>query len=297
MKRAFTKPATTYSQQVALLQERGMRIDNTDEAKFFLQHLNYYRLSAYWLPFEVNHTSHQFKPETCFSEVLNLYIFDRELRLLVLDSIERIEVSVRSQWAHCIGHEHGAHAHLNADLFKPRYWRTNLERLKQEVERSEEDFIKHLKETYKEDLPPVWAICEVMSLGLLSKWYGSLKPKNTRRAIADIYQVNESVLESWLIHLSTVRNICAHHSRLWNRKFTRTPKLPKGKPSHLHNQFESDSRQIYNTLVILMHLLDVISPSHSWHSRFKRLIAQYAIPTQNMGFPNDWKQRKIWRDS
>ena len=116
MKRPFSKPATTYTQQVALLQQRGMITENPAEAEFYLQHLNYYRLSAYWLPFEANHTTHQFKPETRFTDVLNNYIFDRELRLLLLDAIERVEVSVRGQWAYQIAHRHGPHAHLDVSL-------------------------------------------------------------------------------------------------------------------------------------------------------------------------------------
>ncbi len=179
MTRAFNKPATTHAQQVALLQKRGMIIDDVAKAEFSLQHLNYYRLSAYWLPFEADHATHKFKPGTCFNDVLNLYSFDRELRLLVLDSIERIEVSVRSQWAYQIGHLHGSHAHLNSQLFNSKYWQSNLTTLSKEVERSDETFIQHLKNTYNEQLPPVWAVCEVMSLGLLSRWFSSLEPKRT----------------------------------------------------------------------------------------------------------------------
>jgi abortive infection bacteriophage resistance protein len=96
MKRLFFKPATTYSQQIALLQQRGMIIEILAEVEFYLQHLNYYRLSAYRLPFESDHASPQFKSGTHFADVLNLYIFDRELRLLVLDAIERVEVSLCS---------------------------------------------------------------------------------------------------------------------------------------------------------------------------------------------------------
>jgi abortive infection bacteriophage resistance protein len=87
MKRAFTKLATTYKQQVDLLQQRGMQIEDPATAAFYLQHINYYRLGAYWLPFEVDHASHRFKPGTRFDDVLKLYVFDRELRLLVLDAI------------------------------------------------------------------------------------------------------------------------------------------------------------------------------------------------------------------
>lgn len=180
MKRPFGKPATTHAQQVALLQQRGMVVDDPAAAEFYLQHLNYYRLGAYWLPFEADHATHTFRPGTRFADVLNLYVFDRELRLLVLDAIERVEVSVRSQWAYQLAHRHGPHAHLDAALaFNARHWQNNLDKLTDEVDRSDEVFIKHLKATYSEVLPPIWAVCEVMSLGLLSRWYSNLKPMHT----------------------------------------------------------------------------------------------------------------------
>ena len=59
MKRPFGKPATTHAQQMALLQQRGMVVDDPAAAEFYLQHLNYYRLGAYWLPFEADHATHR----------------------------------------------------------------------------------------------------------------------------------------------------------------------------------------------------------------------------------------------
>jgi abortive infection bacteriophage resistance protein len=271
-----------------------MEITDVAEAEFYLQHLNYYRLGAYWLPFEADHATHQFKPGTCFKKVLNLYIFDRELRLLVLDAIERVEVSVRSQWAYQLGHLHGSHAHLDRSLFSA-YWQDNLKTLRGEVNRSNETFIKHLQATYGEPLPPVWAVCEVMSLGSLSRWYDSLRPKMTRRKIAEPYNIDEEVLKSWLQHLSLVRNICAHHSRLWNRDFTIIPKAPKRKPRQIAGQFIPNSRKLYNTLVLLAHCLDVISPRHDWRGRLKALIVTHGISVSAMGFPNDWLERSIWQ--
>lgn len=296
MKQDFKKPATDYTKQVAILQARGMVIDDPDTAIFYLQHLNYYRLGAYWLPFEIDHKSHQFKPNTLFKDVLNLYIFDRELRLLVLDAIERIEVSVRSQWSYQLGHLHHPHAHLNKQLFKEEHWEQNLEQLKKEVSRSDEIFIKHHQNNYTEELPPVWAVCEVMSLGILSKWYSSLQPKKTRRSIASVYGIDDSILQSWLRHLTMVRNICAHHSRLWNREFTVIPKLSKSRSVSIIDQFIPESRKIYNTLVILLYFMDIISPQHNWRTRLKELINKHSIPVNQMGFPTDWTEKNIWNN-
>lgn len=225
-------------------------------------------------------------------------MFDRELRLLVLDAIERVEVSVRSQWAYQMAHRHGPHAHLDPALaYRRRLWDQNLARLTDEVIRSDEAFIRHLLGTYAEALPPVWAVCEVMSLGQLSRWYNSLKPMPTRRAIANVYALDEQVLQSWLHHLTHVRNTCAHHSRLWNREFTITPLLPRTKPAGLARQFNDGSRRLYNMLVMLLHCLDLIAPNHHWRARLTALLSRHGIDVAEMDFPAGWEQMPIWQEA
>lgn len=110
----FSKPGRTLDEQFDLFRSRGMQIDDSDRARHYLKHLNYYRLTAYWLPFEADHKAHQFEAGTNFEDLLNLYIFDREFRLLLLDAIERIEVSLRTVWAYYMAHQYGPHAYLGA---------------------------------------------------------------------------------------------------------------------------------------------------------------------------------------
>jgi abortive infection bacteriophage resistance protein len=296
MTRKFAKPAKTFQEQVQLLQSRGMLIDDVQEAIFYLQHLNYYRLGAYWLPFELDHATHQFKPNTKFKDVLRLYIFDRELRLLMLDGIERIEVSVRSQWAYHLATLHNPHDHLDSNLFKAKYWQKDFNALTEEVNRSQETFIDHLQTTYSEQLPPVLAVCEVMSIGLLSRWYGNLEPYQTRSAIAKAYKINHYVLGSWIHHLSIVRNFCAHHSRLWNREFSIIPAVPKSRNNPVVNQFVQPSRKIYNTLVIVLYFMDMIAPKHHLRSRLLKLLDEHPDLLTGMGFPTNWRQLSIWQD-
>jgi len=292
--RSFDKPPTDHSHQVSILQDRGMVINDPDQAAFYLQHINYYRLAAYWLPFEADHGTHRFVPGTTFDSVLNLYVFDRELRLLVMDAIERIEVSVRSQWAYWMAHHHGPHAHLDARwACNTTQWHNDVATLHKAVSRSTEEFIEHHLATYQESLPPMWAVCEVMSLGQLSRWYQNLKPMITRSKIANAYGLDESVLRSWLHHLTVVRNTCAHHSRLWNRELSFPPKRPKNKPAKLGQQF-APPRTIYNTFVLLLYCMEQIAPTPHWRQRLKDLIQTHGISTSSMGFPADWQQYPIW---
>ncbi len=154
----------------------------------------------------------------------------------------------------------------------------------------------HFKNNYSESLPPVWAACEIMSLGLFSRWYANLKPKKTRSAIASVYNLDESLLQSWLHHLAYVRNICAHHGRLWNREFTLTPQPPRSKPNKLINMFQRGSRRIYNSLLMLLYLMDVIAPNHCWRDRLVNLLNQQSTwITQAMDLPQNWQNLNIWK--
>jgi abortive infection bacteriophage resistance protein len=296
----FTKPPTTLDDQVNTLIHRGMSVPDRNAAKTYLQHLNYYRLSGYWLPFEISHNTHQFHPGTEFNQIIDLYVFDRELRLLVLDAIERVEVSVRTQWAYQLSHKYGSHAHLNSGLFKDqnKYLKT-LAGLSGEIGRSRETFIQHLIDTYDETTPPIWAIVEVISFGQLSQFYANLKLRQDRKIIADCYNLDEKVLSSFLHQINTVRNTCAHHSRLWNRSFTMQLIIPGMKrPAGLQPNFNSApqaAKKIYNPIVMLAYMLDKICPSHHFKTRLIDLFHQHPINEHAMGFPNHWQKLPIWK--
>lgn len=295
----FIKPPETIEQLVDRLRRRGMTVRDEAKACHYLKHLNYYRLAAYWLPFEADHATHRFKPGADFDEVLNLYMFDRELRLLVLDAIERIEVSIRALYAYHLAHRYGPHPHLRPDIHRQDgdAYRFNKERLAEEVRRSNETFIRHLLDKYDEDLPCIWAAVEVMSLGQISRWYAGLKARRDRKMIADEYGMDEQVLRSFLHHLTTVRNLCAHHARLWNREFTFTPRLPK-RPAHLARSLNAAApRRMYNTLTMMSYLLDIICPGHHFRQRLLELMEKHHIAPGAMGFPDGWRELPIWKEA
>ncbi|MBE3662747.1 hypothetical protein BOO91_17590 [Vibrio navarrensis] len=301
-KQVFTKPPLDFRQQVQKLQQHGLQVPDQARAEFYLGQLNYYRFAAYCLPFEQNHTTHAFKPGTSFDDILNLYIFDRELRLLLLDAIERFEVSLRTQMAYHLSHNHNtAHPHLQPQLFhNPLEYGASVNKLANDVRSSKEDFIKHLTSTYEELLPPIWASVELMTMGQLSKWFSNIATRADRQDIARIYQVDEKVLTSFCQHLTHVRNYSAHHARLWNRGFTVTMIIPRHGPQDLINGLDSTNlqgraqRKLYNTLVMLMHLMNEMNPGHHWKQRLIDLIANHQIDVSKMGFPADWQQRSIW---
>lgn len=295
----FSKPPKTIVEQIELLRSRGMRIDDETSAAHYLSHLNYYRLSGYWLPFEASRNPHRFHPGVSFEDVLNLYIFDRELRLLVLDAIERIEVSLRTQWAYHLAQHAGAHAHLEHRFSSSaRKHAEQLARLAAETQRSQELFVAHYRKTYTEpDMPPIWAASEVLSLGQLSRWYELLRPISLRSKIAKTYGLDQQVMESVLHHLTYIRNLCAHHSRLWNRELTVTVALPRTKPRTLAQTVDRrNTRKLYNALAVILHLMNVIAPNHQWRTRLMELLHQHRITATDMGFPPGWETLPLWTE-
>jgi len=296
----YTKPALTIQQQIDQLRKRGMVIDDPAKAAHYLGQINYYRLTAYWLPFESDHANHDFRNGITFEQVLDLYIFDRELRLLVMDAIERIEVAIRAQLTFQLAHRYGPHPHLNSALFKSarKGWNyaAQLQQLCDEARRSKEIFIQHLLLKYSEPLPPIWAVVEMLTLGQLSKWYANLRRGADRNLVAHVYDCDEVNLTSFLHHLTTMRNLCAHHSRLWNREFTFAFKLPKERPKVLPSSFNPNKpRHIYNTLVMIKYLMDQIAPDHHWQQRLHEMLERHHINTEFMGFPVNWKTWPIWK--
>jgi abortive infection bacteriophage resistance protein len=300
----YNKLSLTVAEQIKLLKARGMTFADEASAIQKLQHTNYYRLRAYWLPFEdVRHVSvataeHSFLPNTTFESVLVYYAFDQQLKMLLMDAIERVEISLRTNWAHQLALRYGSHAYLDTSLFTDQQrHKKSLQSLHAEVVRSQETFIKHYRETYTEpELPPIWAICEVMTLGQLSQWFDNLTRRADRQAIAQAFGFDEVVLCAFAHHLATVRNLCAHHSRVWNRSFTIRMKLPNRPATIVQNFNDKQGKKIYNTLVMLALLLDVVNPNSGWKSRLFDLMASMPEGTdQAMGFPEGWSEElAVW---
>jgi abortive infection bacteriophage resistance protein len=134
-----------------------------------------------------------------------------------------------------------------------------------------------------------------MSFGLLSRFYENYKRISDRKKIARAFDLFPETLKSLLEHATYIRNLCAHHSRLWNRKFTITLALPQHPARIVESLNPVEDRRIYNTLVVLAHVVDVVEPENHWAHRLLALLRAQTLPvTQHMGFPDDWETRPIW---
>lgn len=286
-----------------LLTNRGMNINENDDAKRWLSTVSYYRLGAYWLPNEEpaavgQQRSRKFKPGTNFSSVTKLYVLDRRLRLLVMEAIDRIEIAVRTQWTYQMAMPHGAHAHCNRNLFRnPRYYNDAIDRLSNQVENSGELFIQHYRSKYSNPpLPPLWMVTELMTFGDLSKWIDNTKTVAQIKLVARAIGLpSADTLTTVLQVLVLLRNHCAHHGRLWNQRLLKRPPLIQSFKSDLHIQENGHlDNKIYNVLVILCKLLEHQSPETTFRRRLYTLLLEFSTEQQNeMGFPKGWKAQAL----
>ncbi|GGD70875.1 Abi family protein [Lacimicrobium alkaliphilum] len=303
----YTKPPLSFADQVINLEKKGLNFNDKPRAEIRLASISYYRLSGYWYPFRVrderNNVTNQFEPGTNFDEVIFLYEWDRQLRSLVLDAIERVEIAVRTQFTYHIGHKYGAFGHTDAQNFHPKFNHQNwLSKLEDEARRSSDDFIRHYQSKYT-GFPtvPIWMLTEVMSLGALSFGYKGLindrsKGVEDKKAVAQHFNIHHKKLSDWLHTLTYVRNICAHHSRLWNRSLAIRP--DKTGDTRWLAPITPRNDRIFYVLLMLRHLLRAVGNGDDWVQHVNQLLEQLAHSGKwrsAMGLPENWRGHPLWK--
>lgn len=302
----YVKAPLSFEQQADLLISRGMAGDRSLMISR-LSATNYYRLSGYWHPFRQSHLTDAkslldaFRPETTFDEVWSRYVFDRRLRLLVMDAIERIEVAVRTQLTYQHAHDHGPFAYAVDAVSMPKLRPDELARfiakVIEETDRSKDTFAEHFRAKYGDNhrYLPAWMFAEVMTFGTMLTFYRGAS-KKVKQGVASVFGLPEAVFDSWLLTLSAVRNICAHHGRLWNRELGVKPYIPRiDVYPQWHTPVKVPNSRVFAVLTICKWSLDRIAPQSGWNSRVQALLdGSPGIPRVSMGFPANWTESSIW---
>lgn len=282
-KKSYNKSFKTIDEQIELLENRGMLFRNKKKAKYYLINLNYYRLSGYWLPYKKLDDS--FEENVYFEEIINLYKFDSELKSLLYTAIENIEISARTKFAYYLAQKYGSHPLKKSNFNDSKKFQDSYKKLKSEISRKNQHiFIEHYTNNYKESLPPIWVCVEVMTFGLLSQFIKNIADVAIKKEIAKSYKLDISILDPLLYHLSTLRNDIAHHSRIYNKAFKITPKIPK----FLYSKSNPNAiGYLYNTILICDHILKMINGKSSFENEISRLIKKYSIEKTKLGYPQD----------
>lgn len=311
----FHKQPKSIADLIAILVERGLQVDVQEHAEKLLESIHYNRLSGYLLPFELpanqNGRSHRIKSGTSLQDVLNWYAFDKKLRSHIFEATEQIEIGLRAQFVETLMmHTKNAHVHLDAQHFSSAHYQKNLQTLQDELNRSKDLQVKHYIQTYfPPATPPLWTCAEVLSFGTLSKWVTSLSvTPAVQNKIASHFGFNSTrFFLSFLICLTTIRNICAHHARLADRIFSKKTSLNNA-PTSLSQYLVSDAAldwRLYNMLVVVSYTMSIIAPADRWKEKLASLLheqisCQYDDNVARslyarMGFPPTWQKMAFWK--
>lgn len=281
--------------------------------------LGYYRLSGYWYVYKEldshGDRADTFLPGTSFPDITALYEFDRKLRTLLHDAIERVEVGLRSHLSYHLGRIDPL-AHEDATLFRPGFdhstWHSVARRRISRARKHSEPIRHHLAH-YRGSVP-LWVLTDVLDFADLSKLYEGMHSRD-QWAVAEGLGVDLDLtllsknqrskalrahpLVRWLEHLSILRNSSAHHARVWNRSFTPAPTAALKSIPALATLPDGQSERIYGALVLTAYLLGTLAPHSTWNLKVRELVEDglEQIPGRNaseLGFPNEWRTQDLW---
>ncbi|ARP98837.1 hypothetical protein CAK95_06910 [Pseudorhodoplanes sinuspersici] len=301
------------------MKARGMSVSDDQRAQSYLEKIGYYRLSGYSYPYRESVVvggqtivGDNFRAGTTFSEIVELYVFDKKLRMLILDAIERIEIALRVQITLTLGAFSPA-AHRGPDFLHSNFSRRIdpatgrtfhsewLRRQDDAFARSKEEFAKHFKRRYPGEEPPLWIAAELWDFGSMSILYSGMR-KTDQTTVATAFGVPSfQIMETWLRSLNVTRNICAHHSRLWNKASAVQPRWPSRTQCQILRHIEGDTHaqtRLYGTACICAYFLSSINPTSSWRERLKDLVSEFPsskiVSLQSAGFPMNWRNESLW---
>jgi len=308
------KPHRTFAEQIELLKNRGMKISNEDTAIQWLQRVSYYRLKGYWWAMQDDVVNHHFpKNKWDFQDVIDRYRFDEELRAIIFRSIESIEVALRTKLIYYMSKDHGGLWYLDANLTADHSWhRKHLLHLQKDFIESKEIFVQEYltqhpnqlhrpQQGYQSDQDPdAWIIFETTTFGTLSRIYQNINHQLPAKSqIANDFGLDyHSDLSSWLESMTYLRNLVAHHSRLWCRNMAILPSVT----SNTRNPWLTtplnvkESTRVYHLISVLLYLCTAIGEDEPLRSDIYRLISKYQhLPLHQIGFFQNWEQQPIWK--
>ncbi|EMA4150178.1 Abi family protein [Cronobacter sakazakii] len=277
------KPHKEYKDQLQILLSRGMVVNDQERAIRKLSQVGYYRLSGFWYISRViqaddcglSFRTDNFLPGTTFEQAYDLYLFDKKLRMLMMDALERLEIHIRSVIAHEVG-RNAPLAYRNKSFINQRFINGSyskfdawLAKLDKKIEESRDDCIQWHKNEGKEI--PFWVAVETWDFGQMSRYYSMLNGGMQSKVIRRFGLDNKVTFSKWLTCLNLLRNRCAHHSRIWNRTH---PAVPIPKHAFFDPLLITDkaSERIYSAICIIWYLVRMIGPSSTWIRQVADLI-------------------------
>ncbi|MEQ2441637.1 Abi family protein [Solibaculum intestinale] len=279
------QPPLTVEEQILNLKSIGLTMVDEEDAKDFLNDVSYFRfIKAYSL--NLKEKNGMYYNGVSFEKLKHLYLFNANFRQILFPQIEMIEINLRCRVANHFSHKYGVLGYEDPiNFINIEHHTAFMHDINVEINRnSKSPFVKNFKLNYEEGKIPFYALIELFSFGLLSKFYKNMKIED-KKIIANSFNVGYKYLESWIESIAYVRNICAHYGRLYNARLTKTPKLYK---QYTYEKIRNN--RIYSILLCLSHLIVHDRHWEEFVDTIEGLLEKYSdVNKELMGFPNNWK--------
>ena len=299
MKVVYNKVCTLPHDLIPLLKQRGLIIPDEQRAINYFTNIGYFRLSAYFYPLlKEPKTDHLYKEDATFDMALDMYRFDRKLRILLFNEIEKIEIAIRSAMNNWISDGLGDVFWItdSKNFNNPSIFAKTTDIILLEIGKTKEEFIVHFQNKYSNPYPPAWMITEIIPLGVLCNLCNNLANKTLLKKIAHQFCLPLPVFSSWMVSLVNLRNMCGHHARLWNKENPLIPAPLKSSAFPWINSSTTNVKRIYYRICIIKYLLFTVSPNNTFTQKLKSLLAEYpTIDVKAMGFPDNWQNEPLWK--
>jgi abortive infection bacteriophage resistance protein len=285
------KIARTFEEQVQILESRKLNISCCESAKAFLTNNNYYRVSAYFKPYYNIETDEEFKDWVTIEHVNNLYMFDSELRKLMLPILEKSEVAFRTHLAYYFAHEKGALGYQDrGNFYDNHFHRGMMNNIGKVTNNPKEKFLQFYKNNY-DDQYPIWVLIEALTFGTISKFYGNMKNADKAKLSRQFYNgLDRTFLENWIQVLVVARNICAHHGRMFNREIM----LPLIRDDMRDKILPGYEKRVFSVMLICKEIIRDESMWNHFVYELMYLIDKYEFTHyQAMGLPEEWQQHFV----
>lgn len=310
-----------------------MTVEDESVALSYLKSVGYYRLSGHWRLMhsrdEAGTLTDRFLNEASFQSAIEIWEFDRNLKSVVWEAIECVEVLMRTKLSYVIG-EHHPLAHLDKEFLdgnftkkyrvgrngvpsKNTFYQEWLNKLNGQINSSQEPFVKRYKD--QGEKLPIWVAAELFDFGQTSFLYAGLKHGYRAKVAASLGVHDQDLLKDWMRSINYLRNTIAHHSRLWNKNITQPPALPTmGNFPLLDHLWElpptewglsrghtrDERSRVYTLICVLAQLMEDNSPESQWGTSVMNLVSSFPeshipfIGIEAMGFPDGWENYPIW---
>ncbi|MDA8283222.1 MAG: Abi family protein [Actinomycetota bacterium] len=309
----YEKPHLSIDQQIDLLESRGLVVPDREEARHYLGTVGYYAMGSYWYPARRvvdegsgSRPADTFVDGASFSDAAALYLFDQKLRLIALEALERVERALKVSVAYTLGKRdlfaHRDAVFMHRGFVTDRYWNHArwVADLDGKVKRKGHQHIKAVHDRYNGKLP-IWIAIEVMDFGDISRLIWGMSEEHAEPVAEALNLYTVKALVSWSRAMNHLRNLCAHHQRLWNRELTVQPSAARGPLRAFFAQIDGEERlwqRPYAALLVLAYLHEQVVPGSAWPqvlgAHLQRLPVSPGVNHGEMGAPDAWHAHPAW---